>query len=82
MIDKSKIKEEWEMKFKDEYHDFSSLRFLGSWWVPGDYENKIYGTLDIIKGKETYLNLLGSFRKNDEDKKHFDIILGVSPDGK
>jgi hypothetical protein len=83
MLDKNFIKEEWEMRFKDEYHDFSTLEFKGQWWVPDNYENIIYGTLKIIRGADTYLNLMGSFRhENHDGKKHYDIILGLSSDGK
>jgi hypothetical protein len=75
------------MKSMDEYHDFLSLKFIGLWWVPNDPEKKINGTLEIIRGKDTYLHLIGSFRKEDkenfdEGKKHFDVILGLSSEGK
>jgi len=81
MLDKDRIEEESELRFKDQYYDFSSLTFKGIWWLPGNDE-KVYGTLEITRGDETYLNLMGSFRNERDKEKHSDIILGLSSDGK
>ena len=63
----------------------NNFTIKGSWWLPSNYDEKLYGQLIFEKDKGATLELMSGFKRMSIDTRqlyHYDIILGLSIDGK
>jgi hypothetical protein len=63
----------------------NNFTIKGSWWLPSNYDEKLHGQLTFEKDKGATLELMSGFKRMSIDTRqlyHYDIILGLSIDGK
>lgn len=63
------------------------FEYTGKWWLPGNPDKKVYGTLRVTPGEGAILDLLDSFlplpdsQPNSEFFRNSHTIFGFSSNG-